>query len=192
MILLVDEQVEKTVVAAPFQGPVAVAIMAMTLLLATFNPALVGIMLAGALLMVLIGLFTMDEVYGTIEWRSIFLVGQACSLSAWRSTTVARRLSLADRLVTWLNPYGPVALLAGLVILTALLTQVINGAAVVGIMTPIVIEAVRELAWTRGAGHGRGLGQLAGLHDAAGYAVNVLVMGPAGYRFHDFLRSARR
>ena len=50
---------------------------------------------------------------------------------------------LADRLVTWLNPYGPVALLAGLVLLTALLTQVINGAAVVGVMTPIAIEAAQ-------------------------------------------------
>jgi hypothetical protein len=57
---LVGEQDEKTMAAKPEKGPVAVAIMAITLVLATLNPTLVGeIMLAGALLIVLVGLLRM-------------------------------------------------------------------------------------------------------------------------------------
>ena len=189
LILLVDEQVEKTAVAAPAKGPLAVAIMAVTLVLATLNPALVGeIMLAGALLIVLAGLFTMDQVYGTIEWRSIFLVAGLLPLGLAMTQSGAAAL-LAGRLVIWLNPYGPVALLAGLVLLTALLTQVINGAAVVGVMTPIAIEAAQGAGLDpRSLVMGVALASSLAFMTPLGHAVNVLIMGPAGYRFHDFLK----
>ena len=96
---------------------------------------------------------------------------------------------LAGRLVIWLNPYGPVALLAGLVLLTALLTQVINGAAVVGVMTPIAIEAAQGAGLDpRSLVMGVALASSLAFMTPLGHAVNVLIMGPAGYRFHDFLK----
>jgi di/tricarboxylate transporter len=168
---------------------VAAAIMAVTLVLATFNPALVGeIMLAGALTMVLVGVLTMDQVYGAIEWRSIFLVAGLLPLGLAMTQSGAAAL-LADRLVIWLNPYGPTALLAGLVLLTVLFTQLINGAAVVGIMAPIAIEAGQAAGIDpRSLAMGVALACSLAFVTPLGHAVNVLVMGPAGYRFSDYFK----
>ena len=188
LILLVDEQ-EGRMAAKPGKGPAAAAIMAVTLVLATLNPALVGeIMLAGALMIVLVGLLSMDQVYGAIEWRSIFLVAGLLPLGLAMTKSGAAAL-LADQLVAWLNPYGPAALLAGLVLLTALLAQLINGAAVVGVVAPIAIEAAQEAGLNpQSLVMAVALASSFAFVTPLGHAVNVLVMGPAGYRFHDFSR----
>ena len=80
--------------------------MAVTLVLATLNPVLVGeIMLAGALVMVLVRLLTMDQVYNAIEWRSIFLVAGLLPLGLAMAESGAAAL-LAEKLIVWLNPWG--------------------------------------------------------------------------------------
>jgi di/tricarboxylate transporter len=189
LILLVGEQDAQAAVMQPGKGPVAVAIMAVTLVAATLTPTLVGeIMLAGALAMVVAGLLTMDQVYGAIEWRSIFLVAGLVPLGLAMTSSGAAAL-LADQLVARLNPIGPAALLAGVVLLTAVLTQLINGAAVVGVVAPIAIEVAQGSGLDpRALVMGVALASSLAFVTPLGHAVNVLVMGPAGYRLGDFSR----
>jgi len=150
---------------------------------------LVGeIMLAGALVMVLVRLLTMDQVYNAIEWRSIFLVAGLLPLGLAMAESGAAAL-LAERLVAWLNPLGPAALLAGLALLAVLLTQVINGAAVASVITPVAIQAAQQTGLDpRAFAMGVALACSMAFMTPLGHAVNVLIMGPAGYRFGDFLR----
>jgi di/tricarboxylate transporter len=96
---------------------------------------------------------------------------------------------LAERLVAWLNPFGPLALLAGLALLAMLLTQVINGAAVASVITPVAIQAAQQTGLDpRALAMGVALACSIAFMTPLGHAVNVLVMGPAGYRFGDFFR----
>jgi di/tricarboxylate transporter len=188
LIVLADET-ERGPAPKPEKASLATGIMAVTLLLATLNPALVGeIMLAGALVMVVARLLTMDQVYNAIEWRTIFLVAGLLPLGLAMAESGAAAL-LAERLVAWLNPFGPLALLAGLALLAMLLTQVINGAAVASVITPVAIQAAQQTGLDpRALAMGVALASSMAFMTPLGHAVNVLVMGPAGYRFGDFLR----
>lgn len=188
-LIVMAGQAERRPAPAVDKGPLALGVMAVTLALATFNPAMVAeIMLAGATVMVLVGLFTMDQFYNAIDWRSIFLVAGLLPLGLAMDKSGAAAL-LADLLIAWLNPLGPVALLAGLALLSLLLTQVINGAAVASIVTPVAIQAGQHAGVDpRALAMGVTLACSMAFMTPLGHAVNVLIMGPAGYRFHDFFR----
>ena len=188
-LIVLAGEAERGPALMPDKGRLAVGVMTMTLVLATLNPVLVGeIMLAGALVMVLVRLLTMDQVYNAIEWRSIFLVAGLLPLGLAMAESGAAAL-LAERLVAWLNPLGPAALLAGLALLAVLLTQVINGAAVASVITPVAIQAAQQTGLDpRALAMGVALACSMAFMTPLGHAVNVLIMGPAGYRFGDFLR----
>lgn len=188
-LIVLAGETERGPAPKPEKGRVAVGVMGVTLLLATLNPALVGeIMLAGALVMVVARLLTMDQVYSAIEWRTIFLVAGLLPLGLAMAESGAAAL-LAERLVASLAPLGPLALLAGLILLTMLLTQVINGAAVASVITPVAIQAAQQTGLDpRALAMGVALACSMAFMTPLGHAVNVLVMGPAGYRFGDFFR----
>jgi di/tricarboxylate transporter len=188
-LIVLAGEAERGPAPKPEKSRVAIGIMAVTLLLATLNPVLIGeIMLAGALVMVVGRLLTMDQVYSAIEWRTIFLVAGLLPLGLAMEQSGAAAL-LAERLVAWLQPFGPLALLAGLALLAVLLVQVINGAAVASVITPVAIQAAQQTGLDpRALAMGVALACSMAFMTPLGHAVNILVMGPAGYRFSDFFR----
>lgn len=188
-LIVLAGEAERGPAPKPEKSRVAIGIMAVTLLLATLNPTLIGeIMLAGALVMVVGRLLAMDQVYSAIEWRTIFLVAGLLPLGLAMEQSGAAAL-LAERLVAWLQPFGPLALLAGLALLAVLLVQVINGAAVASVITPVAIQAAQQTGLDpRALAMGVALACSMAFMTPLGHAVNILVMGPAGYRFSDFFR----
>jgi di/tricarboxylate transporter len=167
----------------------APGIMLAALILAAFNTALIGeIMLGAALLMTVVGILTMDQAYGAIEWRSVFLVAGMLPLGLAMTKSGAAGL-MADRLIAALGPAGPVALVAGLCLLTTLLTQAMNGAAVATVVAPIAIRAAQQTGLDpRALAMGVALASSLAFLTPLGHPVNVLVMGPGGYRFRDYLK----
>ena len=146
-------------------------------------------MLGGALLMVLAGVLTMDQAYAAIEWRSVFLVAGMLPLGLAMTKSGAAAL-LADVLLRAAGPAGPLALLAGLFVFTTLLAQTMHGAAVATVM-----RAHRhpggpsDRRSTRAAlAMGVALATSMAFLTPLGHPVNVLVMGPGGYRFRDYLK----
>ena len=96
---------------------------------------------------------------------------------------------MANGLITLLGPAGPLALLAGLFILAMLLTQAMNGAAVAAIMAPIAIQTAQDFGLDpRSLAMGVALATSMAFITPLGHAVNVLVMGPGGYRFFHYFR----
>lgn len=187
LIVLDNGQEEAQLI--PGKGRLALVIMAVTLGLGTINSALVAeIMMGGALLMVLVKVLNMDQAYQAVEWKSIFLIAGMLPLGIAITKTGAAAL-LAEWLISFLGPAGPLALLAGLFILTTLLTQAMNGAAVAAIMAPIAIETAQNSGIEpRSLAMGVALATSMAFITPLGHAVNVLVMGPGGYRFRDYFR----
>ncbi|NJN97843.1 MAG: TRAP transporter large permease subunit [Anaerolineales bacterium] len=131
---------------------------------------------------------TMDQAYQAVEWKSIFLIAGMLPLGIAITKTGAANL-LAQWLITLLGPAGPLALLAGLFILTTLLTQAMNGAAVAAIMAPIAIQTAQNLGLDpRSLAMGVALATSMAFITPLGHAVNILVMGPGGYNFRDYVR----
>ena len=145
-------------------------------------------MLGGALLMVLAGILTMDQAYAAIEWRSVFLVAGMLPLGL-AMTQSGAAAALADSLLAVLGPAGPLAVLAGLFILTTLLAQTMHGAAVATVVAPIAIRAAQQIgADPRSLAMGVALATSMAFLTPLGHPVNVLVMGPGGYHFRDFFK----
>ena len=77
----------------------------------------------------------------------------------------------------------------GLVLLAALLTQAMNGAAVAAIVAPVAIQTAQQVgADPRAMAMGVALATSLAFLTPLGHPVNILVMGPGGYTFRDYLR----
>ena len=167
----------------------AAAITVATLVVAIVSPLSIGeVMLSGALVMVLLGLLTMDQAYQAIEWRTIFLVAGMLPLGIALSKTGAADL-LAHAVLAAAGPWGPRAIVAGLFLLTALLVQAINGAAVAAVMAPVAITAASGAGLDpRAVAMAVALGTSMAFITPLGHPVNLLVMGSGGYSFRDYWR----
>ncbi|MGB8644235.1 MAG: SLC13 family permease [Anaerolineae bacterium] len=145
-------------------------------------------MLAGAIAMVLVGALTMDEVYQSIEWRAIFLIAGMLPAGLAMTKTGAAAL-VGNLLVTTLGGFPHIILLAGLMLITVALTQVMSGQATIVILAPIAITAALQLqSDPRTFAMGVALASSMAFLTPLGHPVNILVMGPGGYKFGDYVR----
>jgi di/tricarboxylate transporter len=171
------------------RGWLTVLLMIVTLALAVVFPSLIAeIMFSGALAMVLIGIMNMDQVYRAIEWPSLFMVAGMLPVGVALGKTGAAAL-WAQWIVTYLGGAGHLILLAGLVLLTVLLTQVINGAAAATLIAPIAISAALKLGIEpRSVAMAIALASSMAFMSPLGHSVNIMVMGAGGYTFRDYAR----
>ncbi len=186
LILLANER-ELPPVAG--KGWVAVAIVALTLILAAVNyEAVAAVMLGGAMALILAGILPMDRVYEVIEWRTVFVVAGMMPMGIALSKTGAAAM-LAEGLLRVVGPAGPLALVAGLMALTGLLAQVMHSAAVAAVVTPIGIQVAQSAGMNpQSVGMALALATSLNFLSPTSHPVNVLVMSIGGYRFRDYLR----
>lgn len=171
------------------KAPYAVVIMVLALTVSGLGILQIAeAMLAGALLMVLVGALTMDEAYQAIEWRAIFLIAGMLPLGLAMTKTGAA-VFLGSLVVGTLGGALPIVVLAALVISAVVLTQIMSGQAAIVILAPIAIATALQMhsnprTFTLGVAVACSMAFLTPL----GHPINVLVMGPGGYKFGDFLR----
>jgi di/tricarboxylate transporter len=168
-------------------APQALAVLGgMVLLLATGLLPSVVVGLVAACAMVVLGVVRVEQAYRGINWTTVILIGGMTPLSTAMSQTGAAQM-LADGLVALVGDAGPYALLAGLFVLTAVLGQLISNTATALIIIPISLAAAIDLGISPAP-------VLMAVTVAAAAAfltpvatpVNLMVMGPAGYRFGDY------
>ncbi len=173
----------------PSKAPWAVVSMAAALILSAFGVLPIAeAMLAGALVMVIVGALTMDEAYQSIEWKAIFLIAGMlpAGLAMVKTGTAAL---LANLIVGLLGAFSPLVVLAGLMVVALLLTQVMSGQAAIVILAPIAITAAQQVhANARTYALGVALACSMAFLSPLGHPVNILVMGPGGYKFGDYFR----
>jgi di/tricarboxylate transporter len=172
------------------KAPLALGILGVMLVpvVAGWLPITAAALLAGVL-MVLTGCLTMDEAYQSIEWKAVFLVAGTLPLGIAMAKTGTADF-LAGLMVETVGGFGPVALLAGFYILTNLLTQFMSNAASTVLIAPIAIDAAQRVGSDPHALlMAVAVGASAGFLTPVAHQSNVLVMGPGGYRFGDYLKS---
>ncbi|UCC86062.1 MAG: SLC13 family permease [Anaerolineales bacterium] len=168
---------------------IAVAIMGLVLTLvivARFHISTA--MVIGSVLMVLTGCLAMDEAYESIDWRTVFLVAGMLPLGTAMESSGAAQF-LADLLLGAVGGLGPLAVLTGIYILVALITQPMSNAAAVVLIVPIAIDTALGLgADPKPFVLATILGAATSFLTPVGHKANVLVFGPGGYRFFDYTR----
>jgi di/tricarboxylate transporter len=142
----------------------------------------------GGSIMVLTGCLNMEQAYRSIDWRAIFLIAGMLPLGTAMAETGAATY-LADQVMLLLGDAGPWPVIMGLYVLTAMATMIIPTAALVVLMSPIVLSAMADMGlepYT--AMMAIAMAASASFTSPISHPANILVMGPGGYRFIDYLK----
>jgi len=168
--------------------------MAVAIMLAVLLGAILGLVpiaiaaLAGAALMVLVGCLSMEEAYRAIEWKVVFLIAGMLPLGAAIENTGAAQMGAAA-LVAAVGDLGPRWVVAALFTVTVIGTQIIPTAALVVLMAPVALSSAGALGISPHL-----LMMTVAISASSSFAsplshpAHLLVMGPGGYRFVDYVK----
>jgi di/tricarboxylate transporter len=163
-----------------------IILAAMVVLLATglVPAAVAGLLAAGAFL--LSGILNVEQLYRSINWTTVILVGAMMPLSVAIQQTGAAAL-LAQGLVDLVGDSGPRVLLAGLFILTAVLGQVISNTATALIIIPISVVTAQQMGISpEPVLMAVGVAAAASFLTPVATPTNLMVMEPGSYKFTDY------
>ncbi len=138
--------------------------------------------------MLLIGLVSLRELYESIEWPVIVLLGAMFPLSKALETT-GGATTIGEAIYNLSGTMTPWMLLMVLIILTMLFPNIINNAAAALLMAPVALS----IAGSMGVSADPllmtvAVGASCAFMTPIGHQSNTLVMGPGGYHFGDYWR----
>ncbi|MFC6614568.1 SLC13 family permease [Halopenitus salinus] len=169
--------------------PVAVGIVLGVVALAALEvmPILISA-LAGMVAMVATGCVKPTEVYESVDWSVVFLLAGLIPLGVAMERTGGAEW-LASVVVVGTAGLAPIVVLGVFYLFTSLITNVVSNNASVVLMIPVAVDTAEAigaepfsfvLAVTFAAS--------TALMTPIGYQTNLMVYGPGGYRFGDFIR----
>ncbi|SFR93094.1 TrkA-C domain-containing protein [Halomicrobium zhouii] len=144
--------------------------------------------LGGVVAMVASGVLNANRAYDAVGWNVVFLLAGLLPLGVAMQATGGAAV-LGGLLVGLGDVLPPVALLAAIYLLTGLLSSIITPVATVVLLTPVAVDTASRLDVA-------GMPFLLIVMFAAstafitpiGYQTNLMVYGPGGYKFTDFMR----
>ncbi len=187
--IVMGEQEAALVAVNRQKAPYALLILlGMLILMVTGAASIAGASMLAGLAVVLSGCLTMDEAYNIIDWKSLVLIAGMLPMS-----TALEKVGLVDLIATTftsvLGDLGPLAILAGLFLLTSILTQVLSNTATAVLIAPIAFATAKSLG-VQPFAFLMAVAIAASMAFASPVAspVNALVMGAGNYRFSDYAR----
>lgn len=176
-------------VAREEKSKTALGIMAAVLLpvIMGWVPIYIAVVI-GAAFMVLTKCLTMEEAYRYIEWKAVFLIAGMLPLGVALDKTGAASL-VAESVISLLGPMGPYGVLFGLLVITFVATSIIPTAALVVLMVPIALQTSAGLGISPyPLMMGIAMAASSSFTSPISHPANVLVMGPGGYKFLDYVK----
>ena len=169
--------------------PVTVGIMLGVILLAVLEIIPIAIAaLGGVLAMVITGCVSPAEMYESVNWEIIILMAGLIPLgTAMESTGTADYL--AGQILRAAGGFHPVIILALFYFFTSLVTNVVSNRASIVMMVPVAIDAafrlgVEPFSFVLAVTFASSTAYLTPI----GNQVHLMVYGPGGYDFKDYLR----
>jgi di/tricarboxylate transporter len=144
--------------------------------------------LAGVVAMVVTGCLSTSDAYDAVSWNVIFLLAGVIPLGAALTETGGAAL-LAELLVAIGGVLPHAAVLFVLYVAVGLLASVITPVATAVLAIPVAVDAAarlgaNEFAFLLGAM----FASATSFVTPVGYQTNLMVYGPGGYEFTDFVR----
>ena len=170
------------------KAPLAMIVLGVMVLLSSlgFLSMLKAAVLA-SVVMLLTGCCSSVRAFRNIEWSVLLVIGAALSIGKALETTGAAR-AIATSLVQFSgdNPWLALAIIYGV---TNLLTEAITNNAAAALVFPIALALSQNLGvdFTPFA-IAIMIGASASFSTPIGYQTNLMVYGPGGYKFSDFMR----
>ena len=171
------------------KAPIALLAMAGIVVLAALNLAPILPLAVLAMAVVLIArCIDAEEAFSFVEGRLLALIFAMLAVGAALEHTGAIEL-LVGSLAPWLENVPPVVLIWTIYFITTLLTELVSNNAIAVIMAPIAIALGQTIGVDpRPLVVAVMIAASACFATPIGYQTNMLVYGPGGYRFTDYLK----
>ena len=137
---------------------------------------------------VLLNIVPIRDVYNSVEWPVIVLLGSMIPIGGALQDTGGTAL-IAGSIVDVSSGFSPAIVLLLLVIVTMTLSDVMNNTATAVIAAPIAVEIAARLGVSPDPFlMGVAVAASCAFLTPIGHKNNTLIMGPGGYRFGDYWR----
>lgn len=174
--------------------PLVIGTLAVIILLVSLNLVpIVAASLIGCGFLFLTGCLHTKEAYQGIDWSIIFLIygmlgiGLAMQETGAASLISGGMVSLVETLFS--DSIKPYALLAGIYLCTAILTELLSNNATIVLMAPIALGIATDLGIDpRPLFIATAIAASASFSTPIGYQTNTYVYGVGGYKFRDFAK----
>ena len=144
--------------------------------------------MTAATVLVLLQVVPVREVYEQIDWPIIVLIGAMIPVANVLETSGTTSM-MASTLIAMTENFSPVLLLTILLVLTMVLSDVMNNAATAVVMTPLGFACAQNLKLSPDPFlMAVAIGASCAFLTPIGHQNNLLIMGPGGYKFGDYWR----
>ena len=173
---------------------ISIVSIVLTVFLAAIGvlPILKGALISAVILMIF-RVISPNEAYESIHWQVIVLIAALIPLgiviqSSGTATYIANMImQYVDTISPSMQPY---VLFALVYFVTMVMTEVSSNTATAIIMTPIVIAITADMQFDpRPFIFGVCFAASASFSTPVGYQTNLMVYGPGGYRFSDYMKT---
>ena len=167
----------------------SVAVLALVVITASLRVFPITIAaLGGAILMVALRCLTPGEAKRAVDWSVLIMIGAALGIAQALESSGAAEL-IGSGIVAAGSGLGPIGVLAGVLIASMVLTELVSNTAAIALMFPIALSAAAQLGIDpRSFLIGATIAASFSFSTPIGYQTNLMVYGPGGYRFRDFTR----
>ncbi len=171
------------------KAPVAIATIAVIILLASFGVFPISVLSLGGVVVVLMArLLTPREVYRAVDWPVLVLIAGMIALGDAMAKTGALDL-VATQLISGVGSLGPHVTLWVFYIMTGVLSLLILNKPAAALMAPLAVILAQQLnVDPKPFIMAVAFAASTAMATPMGYQTNLLVYGPGGYHFKDFVR----
>jgi di/tricarboxylate transporter len=170
------------------KAPIAFAILILMVTLASFGwMEMLNAAILAAVLMLVTGCCSFQQGFRAIDWSVILVVAAALALG--RALEVTGAAAAFSTSLLGLAGSNPWIALATIYAITTLLTEVITNNAAAAVVFPIALSISQNLGvHFMPFAVAIMIGASASFSTPIGYQTNLMVYGPGGYKFTDFMR----
>jgi di/tricarboxylate transporter len=144
--------------------------------------------LLGAFSLVLLGILTPSEARSSVDLDVVIVIAASFGLGTAVATSGLAEI-VASAIVSTFSGWGPVGVLLAITIGVAFFTEIVTNNAAAVLMFPIAMATAASLnVEPRGFAIAVAVAASASFLTPIGYQTNMMVYGPGGYRFTDYLR----
>lgn len=144
--------------------------------------------LTAAFLMIITGCLQMRDAYKALQGEVLLLIAGTIALGAAMQKTGASQL-YAEAFLNFFSGFSPNIILGAIILLTSISTQILSNNATAVLLLPIAISTAIGIGVDpKPFIIGVCFGASACFATPVGYQTNLLVYGPGGYSFRDYLK----